>query len=108
MAKAPQNKKEIQKFLGQVNYLRRFISNLAGKTKVFFNLILLKEAEEFKWEKQHHIAFDGIKGYLSKPLVLMPPLKGQPLKLYLLAAKESIGCLMAQTMLKAMSRLFTS
>ena len=31
-AKAPQNKKELQKFLGQVNYLRRFISNLAGKT----------------------------------------------------------------------------
>ena len=31
-AKALQNKKELQKFLGQVNYLRRFISNLAGKT----------------------------------------------------------------------------
>ena len=52
-AKAPQNKKEIQKFLGQVNYLRRFISNLVGKTKVFSYLIKLKEVEEFKWEKQH-------------------------------------------------------
>ena len=52
--------------------------------------------EEFKWEKQHQIAFDGIKGYLSKPPVLMPPLKGQPLKLYLSTAKESIGCLLAQ------------
>ena len=50
-AKAPTNKKELQKFLGQVNYLRRFISNLAGKTKVFSNLIKLKEVEEFKWEK---------------------------------------------------------
>ena len=30
--KAPQNKKELHKFLGQVNYLRRFISNLTGKT----------------------------------------------------------------------------
>ena len=27
---------------------------------------------------------------------LMPPLRGQPLKLYLLAAKEFIGCLLAQ------------
>ena len=26
----------------------------------------------------------------------MPPLKGRPLKLYLSAAKESIGCLLAQ------------
>ena len=94
--KAPQNKKELQKFLGQVNYLRRFISNMARKTKVFSNLMKLKEVEEFKWEKQHQIDFDGIKGYLSKPLVLMPPLKGRPLKLYLLAVKESIGCLLAQ------------
>ena len=75
-AKAPQNKKEVQKFLGQVNYLRRFMSNLVGKTRIFSYLIKLKEVEEFKWEKQHQIAFDGIKGYLSKPHVLMPPLKG--------------------------------
>ena len=40
--KAPQNRKELEKFLGQVNYLRRFISNLVGKTKVFFDLIKLK------------------------------------------------------------------
>ena len=69
---------------------------MEGKTKVFSYLIKLKEVEEFKWEKQHHIAFDGIKGYLSKPPVLMPPLKGRPLKLYLSFAKESIGCLLAQ------------
>ena len=52
-AKAPQNKKELQKLLGQVKYLRRFISNMARKTKVFSDLIKLKEVEEFKWEKQH-------------------------------------------------------
>ena len=75
-AKASQNKKELQKFLGQVNYLRRFISNLARKTKVFSNLIKMKEVEEFKWEEQHQTTFDGIKGYLSKPLVLMPLLRG--------------------------------
>ena len=46
--KAPQNKRELQKFLGQVKYLRRFISNMTGKTKVFSNLIKLKEVEEFK------------------------------------------------------------
>ena len=41
-AKAPQNKKELHKFMGQVNYLRRFISNLVGKTKVLSDLIKLK------------------------------------------------------------------
>ena len=43
--KAPQNKKELQKFLGQVNYLRRFISNMVEKTKVFSDLIKLKVVE---------------------------------------------------------------
>ena len=46
LAKAPQNKKELLKFLGQVNYLRKFISDLAGKTKEFSNLVKLKDVEE--------------------------------------------------------------
>ena len=40
---------------------------MAGKTKVFSNLIKLKKVEEFKWEEQHQATFDGIKGYLSIP-----------------------------------------
>ena len=48
LANAPQNKKEFQKFLGQVNYLRRFISNLACKTKEFSRLVKLKDVEEFR------------------------------------------------------------
>ncbi|XP_050222757.1 uncharacterized protein LOC126672848 [Mercurialis annua] len=92
----PRNKKELQRFLGQLNYLRRFISNLAGKTKEFSNLLRLKNATEFIWEKQHEQAFEKIKEYLSKPPVLMPPKEGIPLKLYISAATESIGCLLAQ------------
>ena len=85
-ANAPQNKKELQKFLGQVNYLRRFISNLASKTKEFFDLVKLKDMEEFRWEEQHQEAFDKIKEYLSKPPVLMPLIQSHPLKLYLSTA----------------------
>ena len=47
-ANAPQNKKELQKFLGQVNYLRRFISNMTSKTKEFSDLGKRKDMEEFK------------------------------------------------------------
>ena len=79
-----------------MNNLRRFISNLAKKTKVFYGLIKVQEVEEFKWEEQHQAAFDEIKGYLSKPFVLMPPLRGQLLKLHLLVVKETIGCLLVQ------------
>ena len=34
-AKPSSSKKELQIFLGKVNYLQRFISNLSGRTKVF-------------------------------------------------------------------------
>ncbi|XP_073277708.1 uncharacterized protein [Primulina huaijiensis] len=95
-ANPPRNKKELQRFLGQVNYLRRFISNLAGKTKEFSQLLKLKDSREFKWEDSHQKAFDVVKGYLSNPPVLMPPRYGMPLKLYISAAHESIGCLLVQ------------
>ena len=51
LANAPQKKKELYKFLGQVNHLRRFISNLTGKTKPFSDLVKLKDMEEFRWEE---------------------------------------------------------
>ena len=91
-ANAPQNKKELQKFLGQVNYLRRFIFNLPGKTKEFSDLVKLKDMEEFTWEERHQEAFDKIKEYLSKPHVLMSPIQGHPLKLYLSSTNELTGC----------------
>ena len=61
LAKAPPNKKELQKFLGHVNYLGRFISNLVGKTKEFSDLVKLKDVEKFRWEERHQTAFDKIK-----------------------------------------------
>jgi len=33
--KAPSIKKELQSLLGKINFLRRFISNLSGKTQAF-------------------------------------------------------------------------
>nr|KYP33891.1 Transposon Ty3-G Gag-Pol polyprotein [Cajanus cajan] len=45
--KPPSNKKELQSLLGKVNFLRRFISNLSGKTKVLSPLLRLKKEQEF-------------------------------------------------------------
>ncbi|XP_058211507.1 uncharacterized protein LOC131323676 [Rhododendron vialii] len=95
-AKPPTTKKELQKLLGSFNFLRRFISNMAGKVQVFSQLLKLKDQDTFVWEASHQKAFDEIKGYLAKAPVLMPPIKNKPLKLYISAAENSIGCLLAQ------------
>ncbi|XP_028094704.1 uncharacterized protein LOC114294752 [Camellia sinensis] len=95
-ARPPANKKELQSFLGKVNVLRRFIANLAKKTLAFSPLVKIKSDHEFKWEVCHQEAFDLLKKYLINPLVLMPPVAGKPLKLYISAFDLSIGCLLAQ------------
>jgi hypothetical protein len=43
----PQSKNDMQKFLGKVNYLRRFISNLSGKIIAFAPILRLKNEAEF-------------------------------------------------------------
>jgi hypothetical protein len=43
----PQCKNGMQKFLGKVNYLRQFISNLSGKISAFAPILWLKNEAEF-------------------------------------------------------------
>lgn len=64
--KPPSTKKELQQLLGSLNFLRRFIPNLAGKVKAFSPLLKLKDREDFVWESCHQEAFEAIKGYLAK------------------------------------------
>ena len=95
-ARPPQSKQKLQRFLRQVNYLRRFIFNFVGKTKEFSGLLKLKEKASFRWEEKYQIAFDKIKQYLSQPSPLVPLREGIPLKLYISTVNESVGCLVAQ------------
>ncbi|CAL9013695.1 unnamed protein product, partial [Prunus brigantina] len=92
----PRNKKELQSLLGKINFLRRFISNSAGKIQPFSSLLRLKQEQTFKWEEQNQQAFEEIKRYLSNPPVLSPPKRGRPLKLYISASEVSIGSLLVQ------------
>nr|KYP48096.1 Transposon Ty3-G Gag-Pol polyprotein [Cajanus cajan] len=94
--KPPSNKKELQSLLGKVNFLRRFISNLSGKNKVFSPLLRLKKEQEFQWNEEHHKAFDEIKVYLAHPPVLAPLSKGKQLKLYISASDSTIASMLAQ------------
>ena len=45
----PTCKKDLQKFLGKVNYLRRFIFNLSEKIDSFTSILRLKDEAEFTW-----------------------------------------------------------
>ncbi|CAN6703759.1 unnamed protein product [Malus baccata var. baccata] len=64
--------------------------------KVFSTLLKLKDSDKFVWNDEHQATFTQIKVSLTNPPVLVPPRRGKPLKLYISAAEESIGCLFAQ------------
>jgi hypothetical protein len=55
----------MQKFIGKVNYLRRFISNLGRKIGAFTPILRLKNDAEFTWGAEQREAFDLIRKYLS-------------------------------------------
>ncbi|CAN6706466.1 unnamed protein product [Malus baccata var. baccata] len=93
---SPTNKVQLQRLLGKINFLRRFIANLAGKIQPLTPLLRLKDKENFEWGPPHQKAFDSIKAYLTSPPVLVPPQRGKFLKLYISASDKSIGSLLAQ------------
>src|ERR1044072_9363984 len=69
----PSNKKQLQSLLGKINFLRRFKSNLSGRTKIFSPLVDLNKEDKCKWDEEHQNAFEDIKSYLMNPHVLLPP-----------------------------------
>ena len=69
----PTTKKELQKLIGKINFVRRFISNLSGCIEPFMGLVKIKSEDEFHCGAEQQQAFDEIKGYLSKPPVLVTP-----------------------------------
>jgi hypothetical protein len=48
--KEPTCKKDVQSLLGKVNYLRRFISNMAGKVESLLPVVRLKYERDFVWD----------------------------------------------------------
>jgi len=65
---APTDKKGIERLLGTVNYLAKFIPNMSTVTEPI--RALLKSDNEFVWETAQKHAFEEIKQILSKEPVL--------------------------------------
>jgi hypothetical protein len=89
-----QCKNDMQKFLGNLNYLRRFIFNLSGKISAFAPILRLKNEAEFTWGADQQHAFDDIKKYLSSSPVLKAHMAGIPFRLYITTEDAVIGAVL--------------
>ncbi|CAM8912699.1 unnamed protein product [Rhodiola kirilowii] len=90
----PKSLKELRGLQGRLAYIRRFISNLAGRCQPFSHL--MKKDAPFIWDDKCRKAFDSIKKYLSTAPVLGAPIPGKPLILYVAAQEKSLGAMCAQ------------
>jgi len=81
--------KQVRGFLGRLNYIARFISQLTTTCEPLFRL--LRKNQSVKWDDDCQVAFERIKQCLMNPLVLVPPVPGRPLILYMTMLDESMG-----------------
>jgi hypothetical protein len=84
----PRSKKEVQSFLGKVNFLRRFIPNLVEIIK-HINCILRK-GNDIKWNPEAKRSFKDIKVALIKALVLASPDFTKDFLLFSFASEHTI------------------
>ena len=90
----PHTKKQIRGFLGRLNYIARFISQLTATCEPLFRL--LHKNQSVKWDDDCQVAFERIKWCLMNPLVLVPPVPRRPLILYMIVLDLSMGCMLGQ------------
>lgn len=85
----PKDVKELQSFLGMINYLNPFIKNLSERNKNLRNL--LKADVKWEWSEVENNEFIELKSYLCKTPVLTYYDCKKPLTLSVDASKYAVG-----------------
>ena len=90
----PMNHKELQSFLGTVNYLSRFLAFLSDLHAPLQSL--LKKNTEFIWTPVHQHAFDQIKLHVSNDVKLQFYDASKSLYIEVDTSKKGIGAVLLQ------------
>ncbi len=61
---APEDKKELQEFMGMLNFFGNYIPNLSDKSAPLREM--LKKDSEFMWEAHHQRCFEKLKSYVTE------------------------------------------
>ena len=88
------NVKELQSFLGSVNYLSKFIPHLSDFRRPLQEL--LKKENEFCWMSIHHKAFKKLKSAIVKDMMLKYFDANLPIYIETDASKKGIGVMLMQ------------
>eukprot|EP00253_Pinus_taeda_P008794 PITA_08794 len=90
----PRNIKELQAFLGKINFLRRFIPNLAELIRLLRNM--LKNDAKVRWSLETKRAFESIKAALTQTPVLTSPQFHNDFIIFSFASEHTIAAVLLQ------------
>ena len=89
---SPSGIKGVQRMTGKIAALSRFVSRESDKCQPFFQV--LKKA--FQWDTKCEEAFSALKTYLSSPPILVSPVEGELLTLYLAVSDFSTSTVLVR------------
>ena len=90
----PRNPKEVQKLIGMMAALNRFISRSTERCRPF--LLLLHKWKEFEWSEECVMAFQELKQYLSHPPIMSSLVVDEVIFAYILVALYAISLVLIQ------------
>jgi hypothetical protein len=90
----PRSKKEVQSFLGKINFLRRFVSNLV--TLVKYITAMLRKGNEIKWTVESCNYFDQIKKSLTEAPVLISLDYSKDFLIFSFASFDTVAAILLQ------------
>ena len=64
----PQNRKEVQRLLGLVNHVGKYLANLSNRTK--YIITLLCKNNDWNWSHEHENEWQNLKKLLTRKPVL--------------------------------------
>jgi len=90
----PRNKRDVQSFLGTVNFFRRFIRGCATIATPLY--ALTRDKVPFVWTDGHQAAFEELKRLLTSSPVLCLPDTSRPFTVHTDASDYAIGAVLLQ------------
>jgi ribonuclease HI len=90
----PRSKKDIQSFLGTINFIRRFIVNFAELTKHI--TAMLRKDSEVKWTEAARHSFNAIKEAITTTPVLISPDFSKVFYIFSFASRDTIAAVLLQ------------
>ena len=90
----PENKMDVQAFLGFVNFYRRFIQDFSAKAQPLFDLT--RSEQVWTWSGKEQVAFEDLKTAVTTAPVLISPQESDPFQIEVNSSDFATGAVLSQ------------